>query len=283
MKIAFSTLACPDWTLQQAADQAAEMGYLGVDMRSFISVQERMSSDPMSLEPDAVDTIFDDSGVIPLCLSTGVKYDKMIDPPLIGRIFVNEEAGVSDTKLFVDLAARSGVKFVRVFGCDLPAAEPVTWSMRRVTERLKLAAQTCRNTDVRLLIENAGSFARSSDLLGLIERVDSQWLGASYNMLAAINAGECPVDGVRRLKDHLRIVRISDVDDDGNPVMLGEGCHPIAKLVATLRDIDYNGWIVYEYPKHWCAELSGQDSAAVLKHGCETLYSWVKGEQPAGV
>ncbi|CAN0595181.1 unnamed protein product, partial [Laminaria digitata] len=42
MKIAFSTLACPDWTLQQAADQAAEMGYLGVDMRSFLRVQERM-------------------------------------------------------------------------------------------------------------------------------------------------------------------------------------------------------------------------------------------------
>ncbi len=282
MKIAFSTLACPDWTLQQAVDQAAGLGYLGVDMRSFLSVQERMVNDPMSLDPTEVDSIFDDAGVTPLCLSTGVKFDKMIDPPLLGRIFVNEEAGVSDTKQFVDFAARAGVEFVRVYGCDLPAAEPLTWSTRRVTERLKLAAQTCRNTEVRLLIENAGSFARSVDLLELIERVDSQWLGASYNMLAAVNAGECPVDGVRALADHLRIVRVSDVDDDGNPVMLGEGRFPIAKLIETLRDINYTGWIVYEYPKLWCPGLKAE-SGAVLRHACDTLYSWVKGEQPAGV
>lgn len=282
MKIAFSTLACPEWTLQQAAEQAAEMGYLGVDLRSFLSVQERMASDPMSVEPAEIDSIFDDAGVIPLCLSTGVKFDKMIDPPLLGRIFVNEEAGVSDAKQFVDLADRAGIKFVRVFGCDLPAAEPVTWSMRRVTERLSLAAQTCRNTDVRLLIENAGSFARSSDLLDLIHRIDSQWLGASYNCLAAANAGECPVDGVRRLANHLRIVRVSDIDEDGNPVMLGQGRFPNAKLIETLREINYTGWIVYEFPKRWYPEI-GTDSTELLSHACKTLYAWVKGEQPAMV
>ena len=282
MKIAYSTLACPDWTLQQAADQAASLGYQGVDLRSFLSESERMQSDPMSLEPSEVESIFNDSGVIPLCLSTGVKFDKAIDPPLIGRIFGNEEAGVEDAKQFVDLADRIGAKFVRVFGNDLPAAEPRTWSMRRVTERLKLAAQTCRNTDVRMLIENAGSFARSNDLLELIEATDSQWLGASYNILAAVNGGECPVDGIRQLGDHLRVVRVCDVDDDGNQVKLGEGRFPISKLIESLNEISYNGWIVYEYPKHWQLELSGQ-SEEVLRHACDTLYSSVRASQAAGV
>lgn len=281
MKIAFSTLACPDWTLNQVAQQAASMGYLGVDLRSFLSVQERMVNDPMSVDPTDIDSIFDDSGVIPLCLSTGVKFDKMIEPPLLGRIFVNEEAGVSDAKQFVDIACRAGVKFVRVFGCDLPAAEPVTWSMRRVTERLALASQTCRNTEVRMLIENAGSFARSSDLLKLINRVDSQWLGASYNILAAVNAGECPIDGISTLGDAMKIVRVCDVDDDGNPVLLGKGRFPIAKLIETLRQMNYTGWIVYEYPKLWSPEAS-LESGKVLSHACDTLYSWVKGE-PAAV
>lgn len=281
MKIAFSTLACPDWTLNQVAQKAAAMGYLGVDLRSFLSVKERMVNDPMSNDPSETRAIFEDAGVIPLCLSTGVKFDKMIEPPLIGRIFVNEEAGVSDAKQFVDLADRAGVKFVRVFGCDLPAAEPVTWSMRRVVDRLSLTAQTCRNTDVRLLIENGGSFARSSEQLDLIQRVDSQWLGASYNMLAAVNAGECPVDGVRALADHLQIVRISDVDDDGNPVMLGTGRFPIAKLIQTLREIGYTGWLVYEYPKLW-GPNAPLDSEHVLAHACDTLYTWIKGE-PAAV
>lgn len=281
MKIAFSTLACPQWSLEEVVTNAAELGYLGVEMRSFLSPIERMPSDPMSMDPGAVDRLFDAKGVTPLCLATGVKYDKAIDPPLIGRIFVNEEAGVSDTKAFVDLADRAGVKFVRVYGCDLPAAEPRTWSMRRVTERLKLAGQTCRNTDVRLLVENAGSFARAQDLLDLIERVDSQWIGASYNILSATHAGDCPIEAVRLLGQHLKMVRISDVDEDGYPVPLGQGRFPLAKFIRTLGEMGYEGWVVYEYPRHWDASLDS-DAGRVLRHGADTLYAWIKGE-PAAV
>ncbi|MEX0876668.1 MAG: sugar phosphate isomerase/epimerase family protein [Phycisphaerales bacterium] len=277
MNIAFSTLACPDWTLADAVSKASDMGYLGVEMRSFLSPQERMASDPLSMSSDEVERVFDDAGVIPLCLATSVKYDKAIDPPLIGRIFVNEEAGVGDTKSFVDLADRTGTKFVRVYGCNLPAAEPVTWSMRRVTERLRLASQTCRNTDVRLLIENAGSFARSRDLLKLIETVDSQWLGASYNILASLNNDECPIEGVRTLGEYTRIVRICDVDDDGRPVRLGEGVVPVRELIRALGEMDYRGWVVYEYPKLWSPEPA-MESGVMLSHAADTLYGWIKGE-----
>jgi len=154
--------------------------------------------------------------------------------------------------------------------------------MRRVTERLKLAAQTCRNTDVRMLIENAGSFARSTELLDLIARVDSQWLGASYSVMAAVNAGECPIDGVQRLGDRLKMIRVSDVDDDGNHVLLGRGRLPLNKLINALGKSGYAGWIVYEYPKHWQPKLPGT-SDEVLGHACETLYSWVRESQPATV
>ena len=282
MKIAFLTTACPDWTLTHAAQRAAEMGYLGVDMRSFLDESQRMPSDPMSLEPRVIDSIFDDAGVIPLCLSTGVKFDKPIEPPLIGRIFVNEEAGVSEAKRFVDLADRAGVKFVRVFGYHLPAAEPRTWSMRRVCERLTLASQTCRNTDVRMLIENGGSFGRSTDLVDLMDRVDSQWLGASYSVMAATNAGECPIDGVKRLGNRLRMVRVCDMDDDGNHVMLGQGDLPIEKLIGALRAMNFDGWIVYEYPKLWQPELPGSGDE-VLGHACEALYAMIRESQPVGV
>ncbi len=280
MKIAFSTLACPNMPLDQVASLAARCGYLGVDIRSFIDESDRLASDPMSHDPAAVDSIFDNAGVIPLCLSTGVSYHKAIDPPVIGRIWVNEEAGVPETKSFVDCAARSGTKFVRVYGSELPAAEPRTWSMRRVTERLALATQTCRNTDVRLLIENAGSFAKAETLRELIDLVNLQWLGASYNIQAAVNAGECPIEGLRALGDALRVVRIMDVDEDGNPVELGKGVYPLEKLFQTLQSMNYDGWIVYEYPKHWCPELR-DDADAVLKDAADLMYSWIA--QPAGV
>lgn len=280
MKIAFSTLACPQMPLDQVAELASSCGYLGVDMRSFIDESDRLANDPLTHEPSVVDSIFDDAGVIPLCLSTGVRYDKAIDPPVIGRIWVNEEAGVPETKAFVDHAARSGAKFVRVYGSELPAAEPRTWSMRRVTDRLALATQTCRNTDVRLLIENAGTFAQAEALRGLIDQVNLQWLGASYNVQAAVNAGECPIEGLGRLGDALKVVRIMDVDEDGNPVELGKGIYPLEKLFQALQAMNYDGWIVYEYPKHWCEELR-DDAEQVLKDAADLMYSWIS--QPAGV
>ena len=279
MKIAFSTLACPDMPLDQVASLAASCGYLGVDMRSFLDESGRLGNDPLSHEPDAVETIFDNAGVTPLCLSTGVRYDKQIDPPLIGRIWVNEEAGVEDTKQFVDHAGRSGTKFVRVYGSELHSTEPRTWAMRRITERLALAAQTCRNTDVRLLVENADSFSKAQDLRELIDTVGSQWLGASYNVQAAVNAGECPINGVDALGSTLKVVRVMDTDEDGNPVELGKGRFPIDKLFAKLADMNFDGWIIYEYPKHWCSELE-DDAERVLREGAELMYSWIA--QPAG-
>ncbi len=275
MNIAFSTIACPSWTLEETAGKAAELGYLGVELRSFHDQSVSVASDPFGREPSEIQSIFGEAGVTAMCLATSIKFDKMINPPVVGRMFMNEDAGVSDVKNYVDLAERSGVPFVRVFGNILPAAEPRTWSMRRVTERLELAAQTGRNTDVRVLIENAGSFSTSESIRELLDLVDSQWLGVSYNTLAAIQTGECPMDGLKLIMDAVKVIKISDIDSDGNPTLLGEGRLPLEKFVKALAAMDYQGWVVYEYPALWMTQESNVDADTVLKHAADTLYRWM--------
>jgi len=278
MKIAFSTIACPSWTLADAANKAAEFGYLGMEMRSFHdpkrSVDAHVASDPMGVERRVIRSIIDQAGIGPVSFATSVRYDKPINPPVIGRVFMNEEEGVRETKAYVDLADRCGTQYVRVFGCDLPAAEPHGCSMTRVSNRLSLAAQTARNTKVRLLLENAGSFARSNEFLGMLELVDSQWLGASFNILAWVQAGECPSEGVKTLGDHLHVIKVCDIDADGNPTRLGEGVLPIDKLIGALGEMNYDGWVVYEYPKLWHPKHE-LDADNVLKHAADTLYEWM--------
>ena len=275
MKIAFSTTACPTWTLEEVASKASAFGFLGVELRSFFDDSIEIGSEPFHMEPDSIASIFADAGVASLSFGTSIKFDKMINPPVVGRIFQNEESGVSDVKAYVDLAARSGTSFVRVFGNNLPAAEPKTWSMRRVSDRLKLAAQTARNTDVCVLIENAGSFARSDALLELMETVDSTWLGASFNVLASMQAGECPIDGVKLLGDRIKVIKIGNIDRDGNPTKLSEGVLPLEKLISALGEMNYDGWIVYEYPKLWETVDSSVEADDVLKDAADTLYAWM--------
>jgi len=275
MKIAFSTIACPTWTLEEAAAKASVMGYLGVELRSFADHSVEIGSEPFMIAPERIKSVFDDAGVSPLALATSIRYDKAINPPVIGRMCQNEEEGVSDTKAYVDLADRAGIEFVRVFGNHLPAAEPRTWSMRRVSERLKLAAQTARNTEVRVLIENAGSFANSAALLELVEIVDSQWLEVSFNTIASLGTGECPLDGIKALGDRVKVIKIGDMDKDGNPTMLGEGNLPLEKFIDALGETNYTGWIVYEYPKLWLTSDDGRDSSDILTHAADTLYKWM--------
>ncbi len=278
MKIAFSTTACPTWTLEEVASKAADYGYLGVELRSFYDQSIEIASEPFGMQPEAIESIFADAGVKPLSFATSIKFCKMINPPVVGRIFQNEEAGVSDTKAYVDLADRSGTQFVRVFGNNLPAAEPKTWSMRRVCDRLKLAAQTARNTDVRVLVENAGSFSSSTALLELLEAVDSQWLGAEFNVLCALQVGECPLTSLKALGDRVKVIKISDIDGDGNPTKLGEGVLPLHEFVSALNKTGFEGWLVYEYPKLWETTGDGLDAEEILKHAADTLYAWMSAD-----
>ena len=62
MKLAFTTLGCPDWSLQQVAEKAAEYGYEGVELR--------VADDGIHLLPDVspqelrrARQVFDDAGV----------------------------------------------------------------------------------------------------------------------------------------------------------------------------------------------------------------------------
>jgi len=280
MKIAYSTTVCPGWSLDQAIDAATELGYLGLEMRAFLEPEPAMMCDPMRLDSAEVRAKFDHAGMIPVSLATSVRFDKPIFPPVIGHVFVNEEEGVSDAKAFVDFAANAGIRYVRVYGYQLPAIEPRAWGIRRVGERLQLAAQTARNTDTILLIENGGSFARATDLLKLIEAYPNQWLGVSYNIQAAKLAGECPVEGIELLKDHLHSVTLSDVDAEHNPVMLGDGVLPCRHVVGKLDEMGFGGWVVYKYPKIWVPE-DGRDPRTVLKRASDTLYEWIQADEVA--
>jgi len=280
MKIAYSTTVCPGWTLDQAIEAASELGFLGLEMRSFLEPDNAMMCDPMRLEPSDVQKKFDRAGVTALTLATGVRFDKPIFPPVIGHVFVDEEAGVSDAKRFVDFADRAGIDYVRVYGYQLPSYEPRAWGIRRVGERLKLAAQTTRNTDCMLLIENGGSFAKASDLLELIEAYPDQQIGVCYNIKAAKLAGDCPVEGVKLLKEHLHCVKLIDVDHEHNPELLGEGVMPCRKVVVALNEMGFGGWVVYKYPKLWVHE-DGRNPREVLKHASDTLYAWIQADESA--
>jgi len=81
--------------------------------------------------------------------------------------------------------------------------------------------------------------------------------GRSKNMGATLDTGQfasCghdPVDAVRKLGQHLKMVHLKDIEAAGTEVkvLLGEGIAKIAQVIAELIRIRYGGLVAIEYEK----------------------------------
>ncbi|MEL6328671.1 MAG: sugar phosphate isomerase/epimerase family protein [Planctomycetota bacterium] len=271
MRIAFSTVACPEWTLDRAIEFAGEHGFDGLEMRTFGHASFEFVPEPSQTGSAKLRDLFEDAGVEPAVLATSIKYSDPVLPPVLGRVIGDFDRPVRETKHMVEVAARSECPFVRVFGFEFEPGEGRKSGLRRIGQRLELALKTARHTGVRLLLENGGSFNTSSDLLELIEMCESPLLAASYSPAAAMSAGEDPVEGLRRLGSRLEVVKLKDFDE-GRPVPIGTGEIPNEEVVRELAARGYRGWCSIEWDRAWLPDL--EDPTRVLPRSLDTVRGW---------
>jgi sugar phosphate isomerase/epimerase len=273
MKPAFSSVACWDWTLDALAARGESWGYQGVELRSFGTGSFQFAADPALTSADKVRSMFDRAGLELMCVSTGIRYDDPVSPPIVGHVVGDNERSLRETKSAIDLAARLECPFVRVFAFEVMGHEKRERALARIVERLRMALDACRNRGVRLLLENGGSFSTATDLAEIMDRCDHPLLGAAYSVAAANAAGERPSSGINVLGERLCSVKLKDYKN-GAPCMLGEGTVPNREAMSALKEIAFDGWLVYEHPRAWLSHDSG-DPEEKLAHAAKTLYSWI--------
>jgi sugar phosphate isomerase/epimerase len=71
MKLAFTTLACPGWTLEQAVAAAQRYGYAGIELRLLDGELLRPNLD--SATRRRVREVCDAAGLAIVCVDTSVK------------------------------------------------------------------------------------------------------------------------------------------------------------------------------------------------------------------
>lgn len=272
LKTAFSTVACPEWTLSRVARAAADFGYEGVELRTFGYGSREFACDPALTGAEKLRGMFRDAGVEIACLGTSVAFDEPIRPAVIGRALSDTERSVRAAKAAIDLAAQVESPLVRVFGFEGFGSEKRASLVARVVERLALAVDGARNTGVRVVIENGGSFPRASDLAELIDRVGSPLLGAAYSMPVAYEVGEDAAEGLRILGDRVWTAKLKDRGQDGRPAPLGTGQFPCREFVRLLMERGYRGWLVYEWDRAWIPGLESQE--VVLPQALRRIYEW---------
>lgn len=283
MKPAFSTVAFPDWTLGMVAHLAANTGALGVELRTFGDGSAEFACDPFLTSPRKTAALFDEAGAEICSVATSIRYDEPIEPPIIGRVITDIEGDIRASKAAVQLADQLQSPFVRVFGFELSGSESRRSGLRRIVERVLKSADTCRNTGVRLLIENGGSFSTAAELAELLDAADHPLIAAAYSLPVAIAAGDDPVKGANALGDRLSVIKLKSLKA-GTPAALGNGDADVdaaqKAAVGALSRAGFDGWAVYEFDHAWLGRAEHVNPGEVVRESMRTLYSWIGAMTP---
>lgn len=274
--VAFSTVACPDWTLDLVAARAAAWGYTGVELRTFGFGPTPLACDPCLTSPAKIRGIFNDVGVSIVSLGTSIRFDAPIQPPIVGRVLVDQERPVRQAKRLIDLAAQLECPAVRVFAFEAQTSERPEAAMGRITERLWKVIDHADRTGVRLAIENGGSYPRARDIRAFVESSPSALLGVSYSSAVAHAAGDDPAAEVPGLAPSLLLLRVKDLDH-GRPVPLGQSGSTSQQAIKAVRTYAPSVPVVVEWDRAWLPDLA--DAATVLPGAAKLVNSWLGGVQ----
>lgn len=244
IRLAFSTTACPDWTLSQVINQAKAMGYHGVDFATRFGRQTPESScDPQQGDAAKIKDELAQAGIEPICLSTNISFASPNQNDGLAAIAMTRQAA--------DRAAAIGAPAIRVLVYEAPQNEQPHNVMARVAKRVAEVVDYAGQQGVQLLFENIGSFKTARNWWWCLDSIRHPMVGLVWNPASAATQGERPAISVPMLNSRIRMVRLTDIHigPPVEPVQLGDGELNIPKLLARLMGVGFEGHVVVEWDR----------------------------------
>src|SRR5947207_25529 len=145
LRLCFSTLVCPAWTLEQivAAARASEIG--GIDFRGVGGEIDITRLDEFNQDlPNTLAMLRLNDMAMP-CVNTSVT---LVSPaPERWQMFLEE------CQRYAQLARRTGTRFLRVFGGAVPKDMSRDEARLMAQRRLRQLSKICRPLECQVLIE----------------------------------------------------------------------------------------------------------------------------------
>lgn len=254
---AFSTLGCPDWSLEEALARGREYGYLGVELRL---IDGKFIEDSMPASERArVTNLLAASGLELVAVDSSITLSE------------DEPRGVARRiARFLELAAGWGAPLIRVFGGDADQDHAV--------QSLRLAAREAERTGCGIGLETHDAFSSAAPTAAVLNAVDSSAIGAIWDVAHTHRAGDTPAQVVSWLRDRILAVHIKDVvrrEAEGSRyVLLGEGEVPARTCLEELWSVGYDGWVVAEWEKRWHPEI--EEPEVALPQHAALLREWLR-------
>ena len=272
LPITFSTLGCPKWPWRRILEQAAQLGYAGIELRG-IQMQMDLPRLPeftgtriaeSRKEVEALDLRISDLG------ASARMHES--DP-------VVRAAQLDEGRRFVDLAYQLGVPYVRVFGDKVPVGESKPAVVARVIDGLRTLGEHARGSGVTIILESHGDFTDSATLLELLKGAATPSVALLWDAHHTFVAGkEPPAATFAALGSYVRHTHLKDSRPEGDgirDVLTGTGSVPVRDAVGVLARGGYNGFYGFEWEKGWHPEI--EEPEVAFPHFVETMRKYLDG------
>lgn len=256
MKLCFSTLACPTWSLPQIIDAAAANGIEGIDFRGLGEEIDLTRHISFTMELESTLEELRRRGLSMPCLNTSVT----LVSPSPGRW----QAMLEECYRYAELASKTDTKLIRIFGGAVPAGMTREEGLMMAQRHLRQVVKICRSFGCRVGLETHDDFTRSEDVLTLVQEFSPEDVGVVWDIEHPYRKGEDPLETANALKRYVRHVHVKDssrVDGKSVPKLMGEGDLPVAKFIEAMRGIGYDGWVCLETEKRWHAAAPGPEES----------------------
>lgn len=251
MRLAFSTLGCPSWELEDVARAAREYGYAAVELRALgggLDLLARPEFQPG--EVARTRAWLAGRGLEVCCVDTSCSFDSADEAERRRQI---EIAG-----RHCELAAALGAPLIRVFPDLIPDGATFEETRDRIADSLREVARLAPR-GVRVGLETHGDFAGGRVTADIIRRADHPNLCIIWDAANTFASGEAVEETAPAVAPYLAHVHLRDARPLGKehwtPVLAGRGLVPFGRVVAALHKLDYRGYVSFEFEKYWHPEI----------------------------
>ena len=254
MKIAFSTLGCPDFSWSDIYSVAKDFGFDGIEIRGIGKDISAVKARPFTDgQIDRTIATLERLGLEIPCLTSGccLKFaDKL-------------EETKAELSEYIRLAVKLGTPYIRVLA-DLEPDPRGEIDDEYMARAIKEVAAEAKDTGVTLLIETNGVYSDTKRLRALLDKVNCREVAALWDIHHPYRfAHETPETTIENLGSYIKYVHVKDSimekGQDGKKTikyrMMGFGDMPIPGMLHALREIGYEGYISLEWVKRWAPEI----------------------------
>jgi len=258
MKLSFTTLGCPDWSLDQIAQNAKAYGYDGVELRTHTD-GNHFSPDASPEEAKRVGQLFRDAGV-PVASIMGYCRFAFIDD---GEVAKNQEL----MRKLLAIAEAMGAPFIRTFAGQIPSGANADEITLKVAQAIKPLAEEAAARNVRIGLETHDDWCSGDRVMKVVKVVDNpRGFGIVYDIYNSFESGIESWDVTyRKVKAHICYCHLKDgykgPDGKNHLVMLGAGDMPAAKMLSRFKRNGYDGYFSFEWEKKWHPEIEPPERA----------------------